>query len=80
MPSEVRVIVHEVVRVYFDTESIFIFEEQVVIKPFCPIPLKQPVFIMALPSDVEAGVVAYDHVSWQIRHVILLKQESFQII
>lgn len=56
-------IIHEIIRVERDTVFVFIFEEQVVINLFCPIPLKEPVLVVALPSDVEVGVVVDDVVA-----------------
>lgn len=68
MTGKVRMVVHEAVGMNLDPIFILIFEEQVVIGAFCPFPLKEPVFVVALPRDVEARIVAYDLISWQISH------------
>ena len=61
-------IVHEVIGMENDPKFVLIFEEEVIIYLFCPIPPKEPVFIVALPGNVKIGVIVYDVVSRQVRH------------
>ena len=63
-----RVIIHKAVGIDFDSIALFVFAQEVVIELFGPVLPEQPVFIVALPGDVEEGVVAYDCGSWSGNH------------
>ena len=67
-------IVHEVIGVDLDAILILVFEQKVVIGLFCPIWLEEPVIVVALPGDMEEGVVVDDFVTGKVSHIFLLSK------
>lgn len=48
-----RMVIHETVRINLDAVFFFIFQEQVIIELLGPVPLEEPIFVVALPSHVK---------------------------
>jgi hypothetical protein len=59
---------HEAVGVDGDEVAVFIFKQEIVIDLFCQTGLKEPLFIVALPGDVEGGVIQEDGVTGNRGH------------
>ena len=51
---------HEAVRVDFDFVTVFIFDQKIIIDFLGPIGFEEPVFVVALPSNVEGRMVFND--------------------
>lgn len=65
---QVGMVGHEAIGIDINLISGLIFEEKVIIEALRPFGLEQPVFVMALPGDVEGGVVAEDGIPGAIGH------------
>jgi len=67
---QVRMVRHKTVGIKFHPVAVFVFQQQVVIELLGRVGLHEPGFVVALPGDVEGGVVRKDEIAGEGGHAL----------
>ena len=67
---------HKAVGIDFDFVTVFIFDQKIIIDFLGPIGFEEPVFVVALPGNVEGGGVVDDEIAGLGRHDKKLSKEQ----